>query len=94
MIPSPNAAILAGLAAAPLAARLVTGAPVTLRIETGPVPLVLAGHLVGFGSTWGSGCTSGHGISGLARLSRRSAIATATFMSAAVLTVLVLRHLR
>jgi uncharacterized membrane protein YedE/YeeE len=62
-----------------------------IRIET-PVPLlVLAGILVGYGSRLGSGCTSGHGICGLARFSRRSLVATGVFMGMGVTTVLVLR---
>ncbi len=59
----------------------------------GPIwRLGVAGLLVGFGSRMASGCTSGHGVCGLARLSPRSLAATATFMTAAILTVLVLRH--
>jgi len=58
-----------------------------------PLPwLLLAGVLVGFGTRMGNGCTSGHGICGLARLSRRSLVAVAVFMGAAILTVYVLRH--
>jgi hypothetical protein len=55
--------------------------------------LVLGGLLVGFGSRLGSGCTSGHGLCGLARLSPRSLVAVATFMGSAMITVFVLRHL-
>ena len=55
--------------------------------------LVVAGLLVGFGSVWGNGCTSGHGICGLSRLSLRSLIAVATFMASAIATVFVVRHL-
>lgn len=55
--------------------------------------MALAGVLVGFGATIGSGCTSGHGICGLSRMSRRSVTAVATFMSVAFVTVLVTRHL-
>ena len=54
--------------------------------------LVLAGLLVGFGTQLGSGCTSGHGVCGTARLSPRSIAATLTFMAAAVVTVFVMRH--
>lgn len=58
------------------------------------VPMTIAaGFIVGVGSTIGSGCTSGHGICGLARFSKRSIVATATFMSAAAATVFVVRHL-
>ncbi|AFT93564.1 hypothetical protein AMBAS45_00370 [Alteromonas macleodii str. 'Balearic Sea AD45'] len=55
--------------------------------------LVVAGLLVGFGTRLGSGCTSGHGVAGLSRLSRRSIVATLTFMGAAVLTTTIIRHL-
>ena len=54
--------------------------------------LVVAGLLVGFGSTVGSGCTSGHGVCGLSRLSIRSLVATGVFMTAGILTVFVARH--
>lgn len=54
--------------------------------------LALAGLLVGFGARLGSGCTSGHGICGLSRLSGRSLVATVTFMTVAVVTVFVVRH--
>ncbi len=54
--------------------------------------LVLAGLLVGFGTRLGSGCTSGHGVCGISRLSRRSLVATGTFMLAGIATVFVMRH--
>jgi uncharacterized membrane protein YedE/YeeE len=54
---------------------------------------VVAGLLVGFGSVWGNGCTSGHGICGLSRLSLRSLVATLVFMATAIVTVFVTRHL-
>ena len=54
--------------------------------------MIVAGFVVGVGSTFGSGCTSGHGICGLARLSMRSIIATATFMTTAAATVFLMRH--
>jgi uncharacterized protein len=61
---------------------------------TGSMPILIAGgFLVGFGSRVGSGCTSGHGVCGMARLSRRSLVATCTFMAAAFVTVYVTRHL-
>jgi hypothetical protein len=56
------------------------------------VLMIIAGLLVGFGTVYGSGCTSGHGVCGLARLSRRSLVATAVFMAAGFATVFVLRH--
>lgn len=59
---------------------------------TSPVRLVLAGLLVGFGARRGNGCTSGHGVCGIGRLSYRSIVATLTFMAAGMLTVLLSRH--
>jgi len=61
-------------------------------ITTNPLQLVLAGGLVGFGTQLGNGCTSGHGVCGIARGSRRSIVATATFMATAIGTVLITRH--
>lgn len=55
--------------------------------------IALAGVLVGFGTIMGSGCTSGHGICGMARLSPRSIVATATFMAAGIIVVYIVRHL-
>jgi uncharacterized membrane protein YedE/YeeE len=65
-----------------------------LEIETEATPLmtILAGLLVGFGTRMGNGCTSGHGVCGIARFSRRSLVATITFMMVAMLTVRVIRH--
>jgi len=84
-------AFLAGLLAAPLAWALFAQ-PVAPRIEAGPALLVLAGLLVGWGTRHGSGCTSGHGVCGLARLSPRSLVATLAFMGTGFATVFVLRH--
>ena len=67
--------------------------PLEARIEAGPALLVAAGLLVGWGSGYGSGCTSGHGVCGLARLSPRSLAATLAFMATGFVTVLVVRHL-
>jgi uncharacterized membrane protein YedE/YeeE len=66
---------------------------ISVQVEAGPVALVAAGLLVGFGSRLGSGCTSGHGVCGLSRLSPRSLVATLSFMGAGFVTVFVLRHL-
>jgi len=65
-----------------------------LEIETEATPLmtILAGLLVGFGTRMGNGCTSGHGVCGIARFSRRSLVATFTFIMVAMLTVWVIRH--
>ena len=86
-------AFLAGLVAAPLAYAGVGGAlpPVTLDAPFGV--LALAGVLVGFGTRLGAGCTSGHGVCGIGRGSRRSLAATGVFMATAVATVFVTRHL-
>ncbi len=86
-------AFLAGLVAAPLAYAAAGGTLPAVAVEASPVLLVAGGLLVGFGSRLGSGCTSGHGVCGLARLSRRSLVATVTFMATAAATVFVVRHL-
>ena len=87
----PRLALVAGLLAAPLVTWAATGQPVTQTVS-GNLPLMaVAGLLVGFGTAWGHGCTSGHGVCGLARLSLRSMAATAVFMAAALITVLVVR---
>jgi len=72
---------------------LATGTAPVPTIEGSTVLLVLAGLLVGFGSVWGNGCTSGHGVCGLSRLSVRSLVATLTFMATAMATVFLTRHL-
>ncbi len=61
-----------------------------MRVDASLGLLALAGLLVGFGARLGSGCTSGHGVCGLARLSRRSIVAVATFMAAAIATVAIM----
>ena len=85
-------AFLLGLAGAPLVYRLFTALP-EVRVDAGYGALVLAGLLVGAGTRYGSGCTSGHGVCGISRLSPRSLAATAAFMGAGFVTVLVTRHL-
>jgi len=82
-----------GLVAAPLAYLAATGSPVAQTVSANLPLMAVAGVLVGFGAIWGNGCTSGHGVCGLSRLSPRSFVATAVFMAAAVLTVLATRHL-
>jgi uncharacterized membrane protein YedE/YeeE len=81
-----------GLVTAPLLYAVVTGAFAPMTIATSTGVLGVAGALVGFGSVWGNGCTSGHGICGLSRLSVRSLVAVATFMATAALTVFIIRH--
>lgn len=85
-------AFVAGLLLSPLLFALSVGLPAA-RIEASQALLVAAGLLVGFGTRLGSGCTSGHGVCGLARLSPRSLAATLCFMAAGVATVYVIRHL-
>jgi uncharacterized protein len=77
---------IAGLIAAPLLAKLMGFMP-SVRIDQSLLGLVFAGLLVGFGTSLGNGCTSGHGVCGIARLSPRSIIATLTFMAFGMLTV-------
>ncbi len=87
-----KACFLAGSVLAPLAYHLTIGeVPYALPISM--TALIIGGIITGIGVTYGSGCTSGHGICGLARFSRRSAVAVLMFMSFAVLTVFVTRHL-
>jgi uncharacterized protein len=86
-------AFIAGLILAPLLVATVSGAWPVMTIETGTVGLITAGLLVGFGSILGNGCTSGHGICGLSRLSPRSLLAVAVFMTTAAITVFVTRHI-
>lgn len=85
-------AFVLGLVAAPVAYALVATLP-SPRIDASYPALVIAGLLVGAGTRYGSGCTSGHGVCGLSRLSPRSLAATLAFMGAGIATVFVLRHL-
>jgi len=85
-------AFVAGLIAAPVLVRVVTGSLPAQTIVAGTPLLMIAGLLTGFGVVWGSGCTSGHGVCGLSRLSVRSLVATVTFMATGVATVFVMRH--
>ena len=83
-------AFVLGLFAAPLVMLLYATAP---RIDADAGTLVVAGLLVGVGTSYGSGCTSGHGVCGLSRLSPRSLVATLAFMAAGVASVFIARHL-
>ena len=85
-------AFIAGLLFAPLILNALAGFNGIGAPTVGFAILIPAGFLIGSGSALGNGCTSGHGICGLARLSPRSAVATVTFMAAAVATVFVMRH--
>jgi len=85
-------AFVGGLVATPVIVLLATGRLPVQTIEANAVTLVLAGLLVGFGSVWGNGCTSGHGVCGISRLSVRSLIVTITFMATGFATVFIMRH--
>lgn len=85
-------AFLGGLVAAPLVYGLFHALPVA-EVDAGTPALLAAGLLVGLGTRYGSGCTSGHGVCGISRGSIRSLVATLTFMVAGFLTVFVQRHL-
>ncbi|MFZ9363062.1 MAG: YeeE/YedE family protein, partial [Arenimonas sp.] len=84
-------AFLAGLVAAPILAFPLVGTP-DIRIDADMTTLAVAGLIVGLGTRYGAGCTSGHGVCGLSRFSVRSIAATAIFMLAGFLTVYVVRH--
>ena len=82
-----------GLVAAPFVVMAVSGAPLMQTVSSNLTLMAAAGLLVGFGAGLGGGCTSGHGVCGLSRLSGRSILATLTFVAAAIVTVFVARHL-
>ena len=84
-------AFLAGLIGTPLLYPMWQALP-PVQIDAGPPALIVAGLLVGVGVRYGAGCTSGHGVCGLSRLSPRSLAATCVFMAAGFLTVYLLRH--
>lgn len=86
-----RAAFVLGLVVAPLLYALSVGRPV-VTVAAGTATLAAAGLLVGFGTRLGSGCTSGHGVCGMARLSPRSIAATVVFMVSAAVTVFVSHH--
>jgi uncharacterized protein len=90
--PSGAAAFVIGLLAAPLLYVVVMDAPFAQTVSNNVGLMTTAGLLVGFGAAYGSGCTSGHGVCGFARLSLRSLIATAIFMGTGFATVFVVRH--
>lgn len=87
-----RAAFIAGLFLAPVIWLMVAELP-PIEINAGYPVIVIAGLLVGIGTRYGSGCTSGHGVCGISRLSPRSLVATVTFMVAGFCTVYIVRHL-
>lgn len=87
-----RAAFILGLLLAPTVWTLVTVLP-EMRIDASYPMLILAGLVVGISTRYGAGCTSGHGVCGIARLSPRSIVATLAFMTTGFVTVFLLRHL-
>jgi len=87
-----RAMFVAGLLLGAFVYMLATGGALLVRIEASLPIMVVAGLLVGFGTRLGSGCTSGHGVSGLARFSKRSIVATSVFMGAGIVTVFLTHH--
>ncbi|WP_122522444.1 YeeE/YedE family protein [Pannonibacter phragmitetus] len=85
-------AFIAGMIAAPLTVMAATGRMPQIAVPVSTLALVAGGFLVGIGATFGSGCTSGHGVCGLSRLSARSIAATLTFMATGAVTVFLARH--
>lgn len=87
-----RALLLAGMVSGPLAFQLLTGSAPVIQVPVSNVALIVGGLIVGVGVTYGAGCTSGHGVCGLARLSPRSFVAVLTFMASTAATVYVIRH--
>lgn len=87
-----RAALIAGMIAAPGLIYTVTGTMPPLDIPVSPTMVAIGGVIVGLGASIGSGCTSGHGVCGLSRLSIRSLAAVVTFMTTAAVTVFIIRH--
>lgn len=87
-----RAAFVIGLPVGALAYILVAGGPAPVNVLASPPAILVGGLLVGFGTRMGSGCTSGHGLCGLALLSWRSVVATAVFFGVAMLTVFLTGH--
>ena len=85
-------ALVIGMVMAPGLIFAVTGTMPALTVTVSPVMIVISGIIVGLGASLGSGCTSGHGVCGLSRLSVRSLVAVPTFMATAAITVFVMRH--
>lgn len=86
-------ALLAGMVSGPALVWLVSGTMPDVQVPVSTMALVIGGLIVGVGVTYGSGCTSGHGVCGMARLSPRSIVATLTFMIFTFATVFIIRHI-
>lgn len=87
-----RAAVVAGMACGPMVYWALNGQLPKIDLPISNLAVITGGLIVGFGVSYGGGCTSGHGVCGIARFSRRSVVATATFMATAFATVFVLRH--
>ncbi|MBB5515608.1 hypothetical protein FHS89_001620 [Rubricella aquisinus] len=87
-----RAALVTGMVLAPGLVFLVTGTLPEVNVPVSPAMIAIGGVIVGFGASLGSGCTSGHGVCGLSRLSARSLVAVPVFMTTAALTVFIIRH--
>jgi uncharacterized membrane protein YedE/YeeE len=87
-----RSALIVGMILAPGLIFAVTGAMPEISVPVNPVMIAVGGVIVGLGASLGSGCTSGHGVCGLARLSVRSLVAVPTFMATAGITVFLIRH--
>ena len=87
-----RAALVLGMVAAPLVVLWATGTLPEMQLPVGPLAVALGGVVVGIGVSYGGGCTSGHGVCGIGRFSRRSMVATAVFTATAIVTVFVTRH--
>jgi uncharacterized membrane protein YedE/YeeE len=87
-----RAAMVLGMVLAPGILYGLTGTMPEINVPVSPAMIVIGGVIVGFGASLGSGCTSGHGVCGLSRLSLRSLVAVPTFMATAAITVFVIRH--
>ncbi len=85
-------AVVSGMVSAPIATMLLTGTTPQIQIPISTTAIIIGGFIVGIGVTLGNGCTSGHGVCGMARLSPRSIIATLSFMAATGVTVYIIRH--
>lgn len=87
-----RAALLAGMVTAPVLMTLVSGEAPQIQVPVSTGMMIIGGFIVGIGVTYGGGCTSGHGVCGMARFSPRSIVATVTFMIFTAITVYVIRH--
>lgn len=87
-----RAALLLGMVSGPLVVAAISGEMPQVQVPIGLPAMLIGGVIVGVGVTFGSGCTSGHGVCGMARLSPRSIVATVTFMAVTFVTVYLIRH--